>query len=349
MEDGTLTFGKVLFLAVLAGAFGAAVYLPKLELTDKLGGNDSSAESSQGASQDEGAGKTSARNNSKTSNNGSINSKDGFVDIPEPNWQAVSKRVNADIIAGRAVIVHVIVALCDNKHQGIVPVSSSLGNGQDPANNLYWGAMYGVKGYLTKTGGWSVAGRPTCTNSMILERLILHKKIACGGSRPADVIITAEAWDGRVIKAALQRFIRLSQGRESELHRITVDNRQISFTAGGNAHLIVFVGHNGLMDFNMPTILANEESLTAPARAGVVLACRSRAYFHHLLIGNGCYALLLTNSLMAPEAYSLNAAIEGFACGKSPREIRDMAAATYSKYQKCGLGAARRIFYTDAK
>ncbi|MGC6431949.1 MAG: hypothetical protein ACON5F_12965 [Jejuia sp.] len=37
--------------------------------------------------------------------------------------------------------IHVYVALCDNINQGIVPVPAKLGNGQDPKNNLYWGAM----------------------------------------------------------------------------------------------------------------------------------------------------------------------------------------------------------------
>ncbi|GAB4337265.1 MAG: hypothetical protein Kow0099_10580 [Candidatus Abyssubacteria bacterium] len=41
--------------------------------------------------------------------------------------------------------IYVFVALCDNEHQGIFPVPPKLGNGDDPANNLYWGAMYGVK------------------------------------------------------------------------------------------------------------------------------------------------------------------------------------------------------------
>lgn len=35
-------------------------------------------------------------------------------------------------------IVHVLVALCDNEHQGIVPVPARLGNGEDPERNLYW-------------------------------------------------------------------------------------------------------------------------------------------------------------------------------------------------------------------
>ena len=34
-------------------------------------------------------------------------------------------------------VVHVIVALCDNRYQGIVPVPERIGNGDDPRNNLY--------------------------------------------------------------------------------------------------------------------------------------------------------------------------------------------------------------------
>ena len=33
--------------------------------------------------------------------------------------------------------IHVFVALCDNENQGIVPVNSSLGNGQNSESNLY--------------------------------------------------------------------------------------------------------------------------------------------------------------------------------------------------------------------
>ncbi len=36
-------------------------------------------------------------------------------------------------------VIHVFVALCDNKYQGIVSVPASIGNGQDPKTNLYWG------------------------------------------------------------------------------------------------------------------------------------------------------------------------------------------------------------------
>src|SRR5688572_31348119 len=46
--------------------------------------------------------------------------------------------------------IHIFVALCDNKYQGIVPVPAGIGNGQDPKNNLYWGAGYGLKSFFSK-------------------------------------------------------------------------------------------------------------------------------------------------------------------------------------------------------
>ncbi|WP_176700834.1 hypothetical protein [Gilliamella sp. Fer4-1] len=40
----------------------------------------------------------------------------------------------------KAKVIHVLVALCDNKYQKIVPVPKAIGNGQDPKSNLYWGS-----------------------------------------------------------------------------------------------------------------------------------------------------------------------------------------------------------------
>ena len=48
-------------------------------------------------------------------------------------------------------VAHVYVALCDNTYQGIVPVPKNLGDGQAPATNLYWGARYGVKTFLSSS------------------------------------------------------------------------------------------------------------------------------------------------------------------------------------------------------
>jgi len=48
----------------------------------------------------------------------------------------VRQRIAADAGSGVPLVAHVIVALCDNESQGIVPVPARLGNGQDPGSNL---------------------------------------------------------------------------------------------------------------------------------------------------------------------------------------------------------------------
>ena len=52
--------------------------------------------------------------------------------------------------------IHILVALCDNKYQGIVQVPAKIGNGQDPKNNLYWGCGYGVKSFFKKQSEWKL-------------------------------------------------------------------------------------------------------------------------------------------------------------------------------------------------
>ncbi|WP_211710240.1 hypothetical protein [Mucilaginibacter xinganensis] len=52
--------------------------------------------------------------------------------------------------------IHVFVALCDNKYQGIIPVPAKLGNGQELDNNLYWGSGYGVRTYFKRSKEWKL-------------------------------------------------------------------------------------------------------------------------------------------------------------------------------------------------
>jgi hypothetical protein len=49
---------------------------------------------------------------------------------------------------------------------------------------------------------------------------------------------------------------------------------------------------------------------------------------------------------MAPEAYTLKAALDGWIAGENREQIRDRAAEAYDKYQKCGARAARRLLTT---
>lgn len=273
---------------------------------------------------------------------------DSLTPAPDTfSYETVQKRMTEDADSGKPIIVHVTVALCDNENQGIVPVPKKIGNGQDPTNNLYWGAAYGVRSYMINKAGYRLLSRDTLADQGILERLVLHKQIKRSG-KPVDVYVVADAWDGSRIGHAIWRFLAHAGGYLPEELAVSVPGRKDStrtITADGAAHLSAFVGHNGLMDFRFEkTPTANP---AAPPRSSIVLACASRSYFLDILNAGGSHPLLLTTNLMAPEAYTLDAAISSFAKGETPKQLHENVAAAYHKYQKCGMKGARRLFAVE--
>jgi hypothetical protein len=79
-------------------------------------------------------------------------------------------------------------------------------------------------------------------------------------------------------------------------------------------------------------------------RVAIVLACASKAYLGPYLEKTGAEPLLWTTGLMAPEAYTLKAALDGWIAHEDGEAIRKRAAGAYDKYQKCGLRGAQRLF-----
>jgi hypothetical protein len=60
----------------------------------------------------------------------------------------------------------------------------------------------------------------------------------------------------------------------------------------------------------------------------------------------GATPLLWTTGLMAPEAYTLESALEGWILGEDHDSIHLRAAKAYHAYQQCGLKAAKNLFAT---
>jgi hypothetical protein len=125
-------------------------------------------------------------------------------------WSAtgeeVQARVTADLAAGRPIVVHVVVVLCDNGNQGIVPVPKELGNGQDPSSNLYWGALYGLRTHLARSSEWQRLSTSKTSDERILERSVFFAEVS-RKETDVSVYIVADAWDGSQIKPAIQRFL----------------------------------------------------------------------------------------------------------------------------------------------
>jgi len=224
--------------------------------------------------------------------------------------------------------IHIFVALCDNKNQGIVPVSKTLGDGQNPKTNLYWGALYGVKTHFKRSADWSFIKTIPSENSKILERaLFKHKE--------SNTYLLAEAYDGLYIKDATADFLKAASGLQPTA--VITETRTLSF--GGGADLVGYIGHDGLMEFNLDMDLTKNPT----PKDAIILACISKDYFAPYLSQTGANPLVWTTGLMAPEAYTLKAAIDGWILNEDTAAIRERAAQAYHQYQKCGMNGARRL------
>ncbi len=227
--------------------------------------------------------------------------------------------------------IHILVALCDNKYQGIVPVPAKIGNGQDPNLNLYWGAMYGVRNHFKNSKDWKLI-RQKKQNDIILERVVYKHK-------SKNVYLIADAYDGKEIKQTTIDFLKSSSGQFKDT--LQIGNKIIGIN--GNSELIAYIGHDGLMDFEIKNEFKNQDK---KQRDVIILACFSKRFFGPLLEENNVNPIVWTSNLMAPEAYIIHDAITGYLNNESNLAIQNRAAQAYSKYQKCSLKAARNLLVT---
>lgn len=231
-------------------------------------------------------------------------------------------------------VTHVIVALCDNIHQGIVKVPTAIGNGQDARNNLYWGCAYGVKTYFKKESEWSIIHSQKLVNDTILERVIFKHQ---NGKN----ILVADAYDGKYIRSATDDFFKSISGQLSQVTLMNNDTIGIY----GNAQLLTFIGHNGLMEFDLP--IENYSNKDGKTRDAIVLACISKTYFKPYFDKLGANSILVSTGLMSPEAYTLDAALDSYIAGNNKSHIRLEAAKAYHQYQKCGVNAALGLLVNE--
>jgi len=245
------------------------------------------------------------------------------------NAQLNSNNKEISKIQNSAKVIHVLVALCDNENQGIVPVPKFLGNGEDAQKNLYWGAAYGVKTFFTKSPNWQKVAEFENPKETILQRIVFKHKTK-------NIYLIADAYRGSKMKETIADFFSAVSGEK--LENIKVNDLTLQIL--GSANLVAFVGHNGLMDFDLEKQPSKKDD---DRREAVILACASRNYFAEPLKKTSATPLLWTSNLMAPEAYILHDALEGWTAGETNEQIRTRAASAYSKYQKISLKSARNL------
>jgi len=204
----------------------------------------------------------------------------------------------SNFLFSQAKTIHVFVALCDNEFQGIVPVPERIGNGKDPSRNLYWGAGYGVKNFFkVKTQDWEYLKSLEPNNDTILERILSKHKTK-------DVFLLADAYDGEWIQPCTIDMLKACNGQAAV--NVPFGNELLAF--GGCSNLIAYVGHDGLMEFDVDIKYSNEPKKQKDV---IILACSSQYFFSEEIEDAGANPILWTTNLMAPEAYTLKAAIDG--------------------------------------
>ncbi|WP_346319657.1 hypothetical protein [Chitinophaga sp. YIM B06452] len=233
-------------------------------------------------------------------------------------------------LSAQTKTIHVLVALCDNKYQGIVKVPARIGNGQDPANNLYWGCGYGVKTFLKKQTEWKLLRTIPNPSANIYERLVFQHK-------NKDCFLVADAYNGAHMKQTVSTFLDYAAGKQP----LPISEPVIR--AGGDAQLICFVGHNGLMDFELTEAPA---AVNNQSRQVAIFACASKPYFYHAIKKTGALPLIWTTHLLSPEAYTLDAMVDAWLMNETPSAIREKVAQAYHQYQRCGIKGARNLFIT---
>jgi hypothetical protein len=167
-------------------------------------------------------------------------------------WLAgVHDRVAADLRAGRPLVVQAHVPLCDSR---ILRCGNErLGDGDAPATNLYWATSGGFRGWFNRRGsGWTEVYRGG-GQGQVLEVRVWRRRLAPGRAfrdrgvkRAFDVYVVAHAWRGTAIRDAMDAYVTDIFGDGARAVKLANGSE---IRAGGAAHVIAYVGHNGWMDF----------------------------------------------------------------------------------------------------
>lgn len=248
----------------------------------------------------------------------------------------------AAVVAKKAPIsIHVYVALADIETQSIEQVSPRLANGNDGDSNIFWGGKNGLKKFLPASHDWEVVLSIKNYEQNILERLFLkHQR--------TGAIMVADAYRGTAIKSAILDFLNAASGGKKQQVKMEVDGKDVIFMTGGNADIIVFMGHNGLMDFTVePSDLPLKKDDTV--RDAFVLAEYSKSHFELHVMGAGARPLLMIDGNILPEAFILHGALEGYLANESGEQIRLRAANSYVYYMSSSFNVAERLFTTFKK
>jgi hypothetical protein len=239
---------------------------------------------------------------------------------PTDDWfDALTTKVIADLAEGKPLVVEIHVPLCDNSITRCG--NSKLGDGNNPATNLYWATTPGFGHWFARRGsGWKQTLRTTTdTGDKDVLELIKYTRTVkapaawkkAGAPKTFDIELVIHGWRGTAIDRALDTYAAAVSGKSA-------------------AQLVSFVGHNRLMDLD-------EYKWPEPGtetKGTIAIACHTAAYMKRDVSASTRVPLLMTSDFLFSNAAPLEAAVMAFATGGGYAAIRRDAATAYAGIQK---------------
>jgi len=249
------------------------------------------------------------------------------------NREQIKNQLQTKIKNNKPLIAHILIPLCDNENQGIVPTSPKLGNGLDLRNNLYWGVRHGINTIFKRNKKWKLKGEVDNPNSNVLKRVIYERKF----KNEATVLVILDAYRGDRMKACLEDYFNALA--ENKMDTLLLDSIQIPLY--GNADLVGFNGHNGLMDREISYSITKKNIRQKDA---ISISCQSKYYFNERFKKLNAYPLVVTTGNLYPGGFIIEGIIEKWGLQETDELIRQEAGNSYHRVKKCGIRGARRLF-----
>ncbi|HWB59795.1 MAG TPA: hypothetical protein VG733_09890 [Chthoniobacteraceae bacterium] len=212
--------------------------------------------------------------------------------------------------------IGVFVALADPDHTGIEKLPKSIGDGDNAETNLYWGNDEGLKGTFDHSKKWKLVEKNETPQADVVMSTRTYRRTG------SDLTLVARAYRGSQMQKCVQDY------EDAVAH--------------GSYDLVVFIGHDGLMDFQLPMPQRAADQARKPDC--VALCCVSEQFFKQRLTAAGGHPVLLTTQLMYPGSFTLEALADTWAAGGTPAAIRESAAGAYAHNQKISKKAALGVF-----
>jgi len=195
-----------------------------------------------------------------------------------------------------------------------------IGDGDNKETNLYWGCDEALKPVLKASGEWKFASSGVGPKTDVLER-------ASFSHHGGKWTLVADAYRGSAIRTCLADFFAALSSDEPI----------------ANFPLVAYIGHDGLMDFQLPPEVTAKRG---SGRQAIVLCCKSDGYFAPSLTAVNARPSVLTTQLMYPGGFILRVAPDGWTRGEGAAALCERAAASYARNQGISVKAARGVFTT---